>query len=184
MGQEILTKEEPEAAHLRGVLRQIQGLLDRSTRSDSHAIAEAKAKQLIHEACAKALARPWTNGAVIDELTEKISVLETNAIDRKVDRDLLRSASIALDAHRELTSKLTQERDALRALVASQTVSVRSGGRGGGSEAFLTMLADQLGFLGEYQVPPKPENARFWAETLRAIAQTLSNPEEVTSSTE
>lgn len=185
MGQEIATKEEPEAAHLRGVLRQIQGILDRATRNDSHTITVDRAKQLIYEACAKALARPWTNGAAIDELTSKIAVLETKLVDQDVDRKLFQERAVEVLTLRQSLHSLAQERDALRATLASQIGQARSAGTGGAGAAILTEIADQLAFLVEYQVPPKPEKAARWQVELRALAQALSNPDggptEVTS---
>lgn len=177
MGQEIVTKEEPEAAHLRGVLRQVIGILDRASRTDSHAISIDKAKQRLYEVCAAALARPWTNGAAIDELTAKISVLETKLVDQDVDRKLFQERAVEVLTLRQSLASLAQERDALRATLASQIGQTRSTGTGGAGAAILTEIADQLAFLVEYQVPPKPDKAARWQVELRALAQALANPE-------
>lgn len=79
---------EPEAAHLRNVLRRLRAVIERGapTLADSDADAhDARVIGIIDEA----LARPRTNGVVIDALTKANGDLQTERLDLRARVDVL-----------------------------------------------------------------------------------------------
>lgn len=77
---DVLTnpETEPEAAHLRNVLRQIQIILDTERSGDlERVVAIGRVRHVVQEA----LLRPRTNGAVIDALTKENGDLQSQILD-------------------------------------------------------------------------------------------------------
>jgi hypothetical protein len=77
---DVLTdaKTEPEAAHLRNVLRQIVVILDTERSGDlERVVALARVRDVVQ----LALERPMTNGAVIDALAKENGDLQSQILD-------------------------------------------------------------------------------------------------------
>jgi hypothetical protein len=88
---------EPEASHLRNVLRQVIVLVDtgRSRTPTEVPFPLADALTRIEQACRAALARPRTNGHVIDELMRVNGNLQSEIVELQLRIDEFRQASIA-----------------------------------------------------------------------------------------
>ncbi|NIO41778.1 MAG: hypothetical protein GTO41_17345 [Burkholderiales bacterium] len=86
---------EPEAAHLRNVLRRIVVLLDQGPGP-----ADVKS---IAEICLAALARPRTNGAVIDKLTKENGDLQSEVIELRARIAQWRAQHLAMPPSSEIS---------------------------------------------------------------------------------
>lgn len=168
MGDEVKTTDEPEAAHLRGVLRRVSAILDVLRGGETDAEARVREATAVVE---QALARPRTNGRVIDELYDKIATLEGVSVDAKIDRELLQNARNDVVTLRLLNERLQREVSSLRGQLGA-AVAVQSGAIDLADDArqFLAKLGEQLVFLAQHDAPLKLEIAQSWAMRLTAIA--------------
>jgi len=178
MGAEVATSEEPEAAELRGTLRQIVGLVERSRETGSHAIDRDDAMRAILILARASLGRPRTNGPVIDELYERIATLEAQAIDGTLDR---RALATLRDEHR----LLGEGHDRLLANIARMRQEAgdlrRVTGRGGTlPEALVDSLRDmraRLGMIADYEVPPSESDMATWRAVISTAIEFFSSQE-------
>lgn len=146
MSTEIATTEEPEAAHLRGVIRRISAILERMREPGSWNLSTEAAVGEIDGACRAAMRRPATNGTVIDQLYRKIGQLEADALDRTCD-DKIRRAKAEVQAPPPVVIDLPAA-----------------------ARAFLASLAGTLNMLAEHGATLKPEIVKVWAAKLDAIS--------------
>lgn len=168
MGKEIETTEEPEAAYLRGVVRRIEGIVERTRETGSWKLAEAEAGAEILKVCATALARPRTNGTVIDQLYERISTLASKAVDQAVDANLVAQVKAENAQLKGAISQLQADAAALRDVAAkSGAGQVAQLDVPGAILETLRALAGQIEFLGENELPLRRQIAIKWAATLR-----------------
>lgn len=170
MGREVQTTDEPEAAHLRGVLRRIDGILDRAREQGGWRLSPEAALGELSTVVAEALRRPRTNGAVIDELYAKIAQLEGETIERRVDLQLLHTARSENAQLRQIQQALQAEVTSLRREVgAAHAAQASAIDLAAEARAFLVKLGEQIVFLAEHEVPIKLEIAESWSARLRAI---------------
>jgi hypothetical protein len=80
---------EPEAAHLRNVLRRVRQIADNDANDVLKTIAGI---------CKDALKRPRTNGPVIDQLTKENGDLQSEIIDMQAQLSSLRASALPLPA--------------------------------------------------------------------------------------
>lgn len=85
---------EPEAAHLRNVLRQIRQIA--TSPFDNH---RRPNQRVIAELCDRALARSATNGAVIDALVKENGDLQSEILELREQLRQYRETLIAKGVH-------------------------------------------------------------------------------------
>ncbi len=170
MGKEVEATEEPEAAYLRGALRRIQGVIERTKEAGPWNLSTTAGLAEIATVLDAAMRRPATNGVVIDELYTKIAKLEAAAVDARLDTQAFNAIKTENATLREMHKRISAEASTLRSQLA-QEFAKQSAGIDPAADAreFLRTLGVHLKMLGEMGAPLKLERAQEWAARLDAI---------------